>query len=590
LYTVYNKAQPKTCFPCPEESLIVPSAKPGETVAQFVARGVRALGADRVFGLQGGHIQPIWDALAQLDVPVIDARDERGAVHMAHAYGELTGCVAVALVSAGPGVTNTITAVANADCARAPLLVIGGAVPRPQAGKGALQALPQTDLMRPITRYAATANEPDRVPGMLDDAFRAARGDAGSPGPAFLEFPTDVLRAPLSAASIELSIPPAVAPPTDAVQAAVKLLWSARRPLVISGRGGRAAGSALTRLLDATGAAYLDTQESRGLVDDAHPSVVGAVRAQAMRDADLVLTVGRRLDFQLGYGSPAVFPNARFIRIASSPDELYDNRRGDVEIHADPALALDALCDTAANRAPATDAAWVGGLRAEHRARGAKLAATMAAASAGADGFMHPYRLLDAIRNMTDDDTVVIADGGDILSFARIALPASSYLDPGVLGCLGVGVPFAVAAALARPGAKVISINGDGAFGFNALELDTALRHDARAVFVVANNGAWNIEAHDQQVNWQGRLNGSLLRRSDYAMVARGLGLHAERIEDPGALPAALERAFDKAPALLDVLVTRDAVSPDGKSGLAAVPDLQPLASWDAAERALREA
>ena len=203
---------------------------------------------------------------------------------------------------------------------------------------------------------------------------------------------------------------------------------------------------------------------------------------------------------------------------------------------------------------------------------------------------MPPYRLLDAIRNMTDDDTVVIADGGDILSFARIALPASTYLDPGVLGCLGVGVPFAVAAALARPGAKVISINGDGAFGFNALELDTALRHDARAVFVVANNGAWNIEAHDQQVNWQGRLNGSLLRRSDYAMVARGLGLHAERIEDPGALPAALERAFDKAPALLDVLVTRDAVSPDGKSGLAAVPDLQPLASWDAAERALREA
>ena len=568
----------------------MPPVTANQTVAQSVARGIRALGADRVFGLQGGHIQPIWDALAQLDVPVIDARDERGVVHMAHAYGELTGRVAVALVSAGPGVTNTLTAVANADCARAPVLVIGGAVPRPQVGKGALQALPQTDLMRPITRYVATANEPDQVSRQLVEAFRAARGDAGPPGPAFLEFPTDVLRAPLAAASFAAARPPAVAPTDDAVQAAADLLWSARRPLVISGRGGRGAGPALTRLLDATGAAYLDTQESRGLVADDHPSVVGAVRGAAMRDADVVVTVGRRLDFQLGYGSPAVFPTARFVRIAASPDELDDNRRGDVEVHADPALSVDAICAAAANRAPAIEAAWVDGLRAEHCSRGAKLAATMAAASAGADGFMHPYRLLNAIRQVIDDDTVIIADGGDILSFARIALPASAYLDPGVLGCLGVGVPFAVAAALARPGAKVISINGDGAFGFNALELDTALRHDTRAVFIVANNGAWNIEAHDQRLNWQGRLNGSLLRRSDYAMVARGLGLRAERIEDPSDPPAALARAFDSAPALLDVQVTRDAVSPDGQSGLAAVPDLQPLASWDAAERALREA
>lgn len=564
------------------------------TVAQTVARGIAALGADRVFGLQGGHIQPIWDALAHLDVPVIDARDERGAVHMAHAYGELTGCVAVALVSAGPGVTNALTAVANADCARAPVLVIGGAVPRPQVGLGGLQALPQTDLMRPITRYAATANEPSQIPRLLDEAFCAARGDGGSPGPVFIEIPTDVLREPLGPAAalaeyFGAAKPPPVPPPPEAVRAAADLLWSARRPLVISGRGARGAGSALTRLLDATGAAYLDTQESRGLVDDAHPSVVGAMRATAMRDADLVLTVGRRLDFQLGYGSPAVFPHARFVRIGTSPDSLRDNRRGDVEIHADPTLALDAIHEAAPSRAPAVDTAWTKGLRAEHRSRGAKLAASMAAAPAGEDGYMHPYRLLDAVRQMIDDDTVVIADGGDILSFARIALPATTYLDPGALGCLGVGVPFGVAAALARPTAKTVSINGDGAFGFNALELDTALRHDARAVFVVANNGAWNIEAHDQTVNWAGRLNGSLLRRSDYAMMARGLGLHAERVEDAADLPAALERAFENAPALLDVLVTRDAVSPDGRSGLASVPDLQPLESWDRAERARRE-
>lgn len=146
--------------------------------------------------------------------------------------------------------------------------------------------------------------------------------------------------------------------------------------------------------------------------------------------------------------------------------------------------------------------------------------------------------------------------------------------------------PFGVAAALACPGRKVISINGDGAFGFNAMEIDTALRHGARAVFVVANNGGWNIERHDQLTHYDGRLNGAELRFSDYSGMARALGLHAERIEDPAELPGALERAFAKAPALLDVLVTRDAVSPDGQSGLAGVPDLQPLNTWDAAEKA----
>jgi acetolactate synthase-1/2/3 large subunit len=567
-----------------------PAAVPTATIAQITARIVRARGADRAFGLQGGHIQPIWDALAQLGVPVIDARDERAAAHMAHAYGDLTGRVAVVIATAGPGVTNTLTAVANAHAARAPLLVIGGAVPRGQTGKGALQELPQTDLVGPITRYAATANKPQQVPGMLAEAFAAARGTGGVPGPAYLEIPTDVLRETIAddpTFDDDIEEIAAFRPDPDSVQIATNLISASERALVISGRGARGAGQSLTRFLDATGAAYLDTQESRGLVADDHPSSVGAVRGVAMRDADLVVTVGRRLDFQLGYGSPAVFPNARFLRIASSIEDLRDNRSGDAEILADPALALDAIRAAAGD--PAATNTWTQNLHAEHLVRGEKLAATMATAPAGSDGHMHPYRLLDAVRRIIDDDTVLIADGGDILSFARIGLQASTYLDPGTLGCLGVGVPFAVAAALARPNTKVISINGDGAFGFNALELDTALRHDAGAVFIIANNGAWNIEAHDQQVNWGGRLNGSLLRRSDYAAMARSLGLHAERIEDPSDLPAALDRALASAPALLDVVVTRDAVSADGKSGLASVPDLQPLASWDQAERNLRE-
>ena len=572
----------------------------GDTIAGVIARFLEARGVTTVFALQGGHIQPIWDRAAALGVRFVDVRDERAAVHMAHAHGELAAAPGVApgiaMAAAGPGVTNTVTAIANADVARAPVVLIGGAPPRPQIGLGALQEVPQVAIMRPITRAAWTVRDARQVPAALDRAWRLALGggggDGGDPGPVYIEFPTDVLRERLPESLFEAALapppPPRRRPPDRGeITRAVAEIWSAEKPLVISGRGARGAGDGLVRLLDATGAVYLDTQESRGLVPDDHPATVAAMRGAAMRDADLVVLVGRRLDYQLGYGSPAVFPNARFVRLADVPGELSDNRRGVVEVAAAPALALDAIVDEAAGRAPKADRSWAEGLRARHVERAAKLKARMAEEPAGSDGHMHPYRLLGAIDAALDPDSSVIADGGDILSFARIALSPGTYLDAGALGCLGVGVPFGVAAALACPGRKVISINGDGAFGFNAMEIDTALRHDARAVFVVANNGGWNIERHDQLTNYDGRVRGAELRFSDYAAMARALGLHAERIEDPAALPGALERAFAKAPALLDVLVTRDAVSPDGRSGLAGVPDLQPLETWDAAEKNL---
>ena len=211
----------------------------------------------------------------------------------------------------------------------------------------------------------------------------------------------------------------------------------------------------------------------------------------------------------------------------------------------------------------------------------------MAQAPPGSDGRMHPNRLIGALRERLGDDAIVIVDGGDFLSFARIGLSAPTVLDPGAFGCIGVGAPYGVAAALARPDRRVVVATGDGAFGFNAMELDTAARHGARAVFVVANNGAWQIEVHDQRERW-GREAGARLRFSDYAAMARALGLHAERVTAPEDLPAALDRAFAAAPALIDAQVTPEAVSPDARSGLAWVPDTQPLAAWDEAERAWR--
>jgi acetolactate synthase-1/2/3 large subunit len=565
------------------------------TPAALVARFLKARNITRIFGLQGGHIQPIWDQVLRLDIPIVDVRHEGAAVHMAQAHAELTGELGVAMATAGPGVANTVTAIANASLARTPLLLIGGCPPRPQANMGPLQGIPHVDVLRPITRCARTAAVPDQVLRELDEAVARAQGDAGEPGPAYLEIPTDVLRQPIAAGAVldeHLRPKPAriLMPDPAAVAAAADALLAARRPLVISGRGARGAGSALVRLLERLGALYLDTQESRGVVPNDHPAAAGAMRARAMAEADMVLLVGRKLDYQLGYGSPAVFPNARFVRIADTASELFDNRRGAVELLATPAAALDAIVAAISDRhgtgrRGAADESWVAEMREQHRGRTRQYAASLSTAPSGSDGYMHPNRIFAAIRQVAPADAIAIADGGDILSFARLGLNQGAYLDSGAFGCLGVGVPFAVAAALAFPGRKVISVNGDGAFGIHAMEIDTAVRHGAKCVFIVANNAAWNIERYDQQVNYGGRVAGTLLRHSDYAGMARALGARGERVQDPQALPAALERALNDGPALLDVLVTQDAISSDAHKGLSLVPDYQALTAWDESER-----
>jgi acetolactate synthase-1/2/3 large subunit len=526
-------------------------------------------------------------------IRIIDVRDERAAVHMAHAHAELTGGLGVALVTAGPGVTNSMTGIANAHVSRAPVLILSGVVPRPQENRGGLQDMVHTDLLRSITRYARTVREPALVLQELDEAVSRAFGQGGEPGPVYLDFPTDTLRGEVPT-RLQLDEhfgakpSPLLLPDPSAVDAAVQLLWSARRPLVITGRGARGAGAELRRFLDRTGAVYLDTGESRGLVPDDHPSTIAAMRGTVMTEADLVVTIGRRLDFQLAFGSPAVFGGARFLRIADAPSELRDNRRGAVEIFASPRAALAAIVEVAGKRAPSVDRDWAAGLRKRHLERAGKLRETMAHTPDGSDGRMHPNRLLAALQAKLPADAVVVADGGDFLSFARVGLSSSTYLDPGPFGCIGVGVPFGIAASLACPERLVLVATGDGSFGFNAIELDTAVRHRARALFVVANNGAWQIEVHDQTSTY-GRVSGTRLQFADHAAMARAFGMSAERVERADDLPGAIDRALARRPALLDVVVTPEAVSADAKSGLAWVPDLQPLAAWDDAERKWRQ-
>jgi acetolactate synthase I/II/III large subunit len=569
------------------------SALGARSVAELVVEFLVARKVDRVFGLQGGHIQPIWDQLVQQGIRIIDVRDEGAAVHMAHAHAALTGQLGVVLVTAGPGVTNCVTAMANAELERVPLLLIGGCAPRPQDDLGPLQGVPHTDILKPVTRLSRTLRVADNVLRDLDQAVSAALGDGVTPGPVYVEIPPDVLRESVHPNLVldeylcpkpQRCIPPN---PVD-VERAATIIAAARRPLVITGRGAMGAGEELVRFLDISGALYLDTQESRGLVASDHCSVISAMRGRAMQEADLVVVIGRKLDYQLGYGSPAVFPQARFIRIADCWEELRENRRGDVELFADPTAALAALSIELQSRTLHVDAAWTEALRSEHLRRSARYAEALGCAPAGKDGYMHPNRIFAALADVLDPDAITIADGGDILSFARIGLTTCTYLDSGAFGCLGVGIPYGNAAALAYPGRQVVVVSGDGAFGINAMEIDTAKRHDAKAVFVIANNAAWNIERLDQEMNYGGRVVGTTLQYADYAMMARAFGLHAERVTDPERLRPALERAFVNAPALIDVVITQDAMSSDAGKGLGAVLDYQALTAWDDAERRRR--
>jgi len=566
-----------------------------KSVAELVVEFLTGHGVDRVFGLQGGHIQPIWDFLARRGVRIVDVRDEGAAVHMAHAHAALGGGFGVALVTAGPGVTNCVTAMANAQLERVPVLLIGGCAPVAQDDLGPLQGIAHVDIMRPVTRLARTLRVADNVLRDLDKALATALGDGTVPGPAYVEIPTDVLRE---------TVPPAIVldeylgarprrrlPPDPAeVARAARMIDEATRPLVMTGRGAQGAARELVAFLDRTGAVYLDTQESRGLVPADHAAMVGAMRGRAMQEADLVVVIGRKLDYQMAYGSPAVFGKARFLRIADNWEELRENRRGEVELMADPALALAALAQAVRSKPARLDAPWTSSLRSEHERRSARYAESLASVPPGKDGHMHPNRIFAALAKALKPDAITIADGGDILSFARMGLPPRTYLDSGTFGCLGVGIPYGIAAALLHPDRQVAVVTGDGAYGINAMEIDSAKRHGAKAVFIVANNAAWNIERLDQEMNYGGRVVGTTLQWSDYAAMARAFGLHGERVTDPARLDDALADAFANAPALLDVVVTRDALSSDAGKGLGWVPTYQALTAWDDAERARRNA
>ena len=556
------------------------------SVAAAIARFVAGQGVSRVYTLPGSHVKPICSELARLGIRIVSARHECAAVHMAHAEADLTGTLGVAIVTTGPGLTNAITGIASAFLSRTPLLVLSARVPDAQAGMGALEEVPQGDLVRPVCRYVRAVADERHVLSGLHMAVTAALGSDGPPGPVYVDFTPHMLKQPmpdwyLDSRWFNRIARPARLPNDDAIANAAALLRGSRRPLAIGGRGVLGAGAALEKFLQASGCLYLDTRESRGTLSPDNPNSIPALRGRAMAEADLVITLGRRLDFELAYGSGAVFAeSARFLRIGRTVEELSENRRGDVEVCADVDAVLQRLVQLEA-KPSAPDTAWQNELKSANVAK----TSTTKAHPPGSDGRMHPLTLIAAINRLVDSETVCIVDGGDILSFARVGLRARTYLDLGPFGCLGSGAPYAVAASLTYPERRVIALIGDGSFGFGALEVETAVRSGARALFIVANNDAWNIERQDQLLKYPDQELGTTLTPCRYDLLAKSLGAYGERVERAEDLAAAFERGLANLPAVIDVAVTRDAVSPDTKSGLANVPPLHATQSWDDAER-----
>ena len=572
----------------------VRSGPGNSTVAAAIAGFIAGQRVGRVYTLPGSHVKPISSALAHLGIRIVSTRHECAAVHMAHAEADLTGRIGVALVTAGPGLTNAVTGIASAYLSRTPLLVMSARVPDLQAGMGALEEVPQADLVRPVCRYVREISEARHVLPGLHMAAAIALGSDGPPGPGYVDFAPNLLTQEMPDWYLDPRwfapvVRPARLPHHDSIALAAQLLRSSRRPLAIGGRGALGAGPALERFLQGSGCVYLDTRESRGVLAPDNPHAVPALRARAMAEADLVITLGRRLDFELAYGSSAVLSeSARFIRIGRSAEELSENRCGDVAICADVDAALEALASSGARPAE-PDTGWKDELIAANVEKTRIKTPSLTTRPPGADGRMHPLTLIEAINRIVDRETICIVDGGDILSFARVGLRAWTYLDLGPFGCLGSGVPYAVASALAFPSRRTIAMIGDGAFGFGAMEVETAVRTGARALFVVANNDAWNIERQDQLMKYPDQELGTELSPCRYDLLAKSLGAHGERVERAEDLAAALERGLANLPAVIDVAVTRDAVSPDTRSGLANVPPLHATQSWDDAERRMLE-
>ena len=530
---------------------------------KLVARALKKAGVDCIFTLSGGHVMAIYDGCLNEGIRVVDVRHEQAAVHAADAYARLhPGRVGVAVLTAGPGATDGVTGIANAWRANSPILVIGGQGPLANLRRGSLQEMDHISVMRPITKWANACYASDRLGEFVEEAIRFAL--AGNPGPSYLEIPIDVLGGP---ANLETSYcpeplpPPRTRPEERLVRDAIAMLSQSKMPMVMAGTGIKWSNgaAALNRFLEAAKIPCYCNGMARGSVPHDSPYFFNRTRRDYMEETDCVLLAGSLLDFRMRFGK-SIPATAKIIQMDLDATLIGQNRRADIGMVGDLGLIFESMLEVMQKDGVKLDYSHlVTTWRAKEVAEEEALAPKLTSDEVPID----PMRLCKEIADFVTDDMILIGDGGDIVAKAAKVVPVPKdglWMDPGPLGTLGVGMPFALAAQLAHPDKRVLIIYGDGSFGLNGFEYDTAIRHNLPIVGIIGNDAAWGQMMRPQVMMYgRERLVATELAPTRYDKVVEALGGYGELVTEPDQIRPALERAFASGKAAcINVMIRKD--------------------------------
>ncbi len=533
----------------------------------------RAHGVQALFTLSGAHIFPLYDAATTVEpgMRLVDVRHEQSAVFAAEAAAKLSRRPGFAAVTAGPGVTNAMSAVAQAQASGVPLLVLGGRAPAFRWGSGALQELDHPPLLRPLTKSASTVSSAAEVYGAVDEALRVAT--MPHRGPVFLDVPMDHLFTHAEVTPPATRVVSLSEPDPDAVRAIARLLARAERPVLVLGSDVWMDGAeeAARAFVESTGVPVVPNGMGRGIVPPGHPGLVSKARSVAFGEADLVLVAGAPLDFRLQYGQFGAAENPTpVVHLADAPSQVATH----VPLAGSAAGSLRRVLDGIreaweAEPTHAERAGW-----SDRLAAAATEAATRhkALLEAEASDGIHPARVYGALLPELTADTVVIADGGDFVSWAGMFVEPQrpgGWLDPGPYGCLGAGLGAAVGAGVVRPDSPRVLLLGDGAAGFSLAEIETLVRHDLPTLVVVGNNGAWGLEKHPMRLLYGYDVLADLRRETRYDLLAEAMGAAGETVADPRDLAGAFRRGLHSAqPYVVNVLLDPEVAYPRKTTGV----------------------
>jgi thiamine pyrophosphate-dependent acetolactate synthase large subunit-like protein len=518
----------------------------------LVVRSLKDEGVDTVFYLTGGPMVDVAMRCIEIGFRSVDVRHEQAAAMAAHSYSRVIGKPGVCFAASGPGATNLITGVGNAFLDAVPVVALGGASALSQSGMGAFQEMDQVGMFKPITKWSERVMDVRRIPEIVNKAFRVAT--SGQPGPVYIDLPGDVLYREVEENSVTFpkmphSVPRMSGDP-DLVKKAIAILKDAKRPVIVTGTGvlWSKAMAELKEFVELSGIPFYTTPQGRGVIEEDHRLSFLGARNQAWKEADVVLVVGTRMNFIIGFGqAPRWAEDVKIIQIDISDEEIGRNRPVDVGIVGDAKMVLQQLTkegrDVFHGR---KELAWIDTLRGYDKRANEKSQALLNTDQTP----IHPLRLCKEVRDFMDRDAIIVVDGHEILNFARQSIPTNApghRVNAGPNGCMGVAVPFGLGAKVAKPDTQVIVLSGDGSFGMNGMEIDTMVRQNIPALIVISNNGGWA---------GQGVMNaGRDLGYSRYDKMAEVFGAHGEYVERAQDIRPALERAAKSGkPAVVNVI------------------------------------